>query len=73
MAYRIYRCCAIIPALGGESMTDSKTSTKSNTQNAQPQKVPHFSAAAVKRAKNAKASARLLEAMKFIKAEASVA
>ena len=48
-------------------MTDSKTSTKSNTQNAQPQKVPHFSAAAVKRAKNAKASARLLEAMKFIK------
>ncbi len=54
-------------------MTDSKTSTKSNSQNVQPQKVPHFSAAAVKRAKNAKASERLLEAMKFIKAEASVA
>lgn len=54
-------------------MTDSKTSTKPNSQNAQPQKVPHFSAAAVKRAKNAKASVRLVEAMKFIKAEASVA
>lgn len=54
-------------------MTNSKTSTKLNSQNVQRQKVPHFSAAAVKRAKNAKASARLLEAMKFIKAEASVA
>lgn len=54
-------------------MTNSKTSAKPNTQNVQSQKVPNFSAAAVKRAKNAKASARLLEAMKFVKTEASVA
>lgn len=54
-------------------MTYSKTSTKSNTQNVQSHKVPHFSAAAVKRAKNAKASVRSLDAMKFIKTEACVA
>lgn len=54
-------------------MTNSKTKAKSNTQNVQSKKMPVFSAAAVKRAKNAKASSRLLEAMKFVKAEASVA
>ena len=54
-------------------MTNSKTSAKLNTQNVQSQKVPNFSAAAVKRAKNAKASARLLEAIKFVKTEVSVA
>ncbi|MDP5144117.1 hypothetical protein ORJ00_15320 [Rheinheimera baltica] len=54
-------------------MTNNKAIAKPDTECNQLQKVPHFSAAAFKRAKNAKASARLLEAMKFVKARASVA
>ncbi|MDP5148937.1 hypothetical protein [Rheinheimera baltica] len=54
-------------------MTNNKAIAKPDTECNQLQKVPHFSAAALKRAKNAKASARLLEAMKFVKARASVA
>ena len=54
-------------------MTNSKAITKPDKKCTQLQKVPHFSAAALMRAQNARASARLLEAMEFVKAGASVA